>query len=423
MVSSGQSPDKLVRDLERNLSPDSILTKLLDTSLDSIFHKYRSLFGEYTDLYQWIIGFDSHSNKIIKHIHLFKDSPDGMKFLDFLDKLRTRIINHIQSLINDAIIVGRMPPKGIVLYFSEDIENRFLVTYDARTGYPRISFIDRMQNVRSLFDLDEVGKLKSQRAKNIAKSFLQSGHKAVMHYGIITHVDRRRHFDVFGPSIDTLHLADILLSSEFVTSVKTILEIGVGSGHIICAAVKNINKLEYVDANDVNPFAILCTNENLRKIVNHDGNDQSPNDLTLSIGSFHKDKFQRGYDLVVCNPPYVTLPPDGSAEFESDYALATVGTSLIEETLEALPYLLRPGGRCLMMVSSSTLGFEKMLPVGLTMKPAQGERTIRVPFDVEAVNNNKRVLDYLVTNGGVERDGLMGQYTHCLKPFWIEVAK
>lgn len=420
---SGLTMDKSIREIEKSLTPDAILTKLLDESLDEIFQTHKMLFTPFSELREWIIGFDSHSNKVIKHVHLFRDNEDGMKFLDFLDQLRSKILIHIQNLINDAIVVGRMPPKGIVLYFSEHIRNRIILTYDSRTGRPRVSFVDRMMNVQSLFDLEEIGRLRSQKAKNTAKSFLQSGHKAVMHYGVITHVDRRRHFEVFGPSIDTLHIADILLSSKFVRSVRSILEIGVGSGHIICSAIRNIGGLTYVDAVDVNPFSILCTIENMRKIIGLDGLSISPDDLTLSIGKFSKEKFTRKYDLVICNPPYVTLPPRFSKELESDYALATVGTKLIEETLDALPDLLRPCGRCLMMVSSATLEFETMVPTELQISPAQGDRTIRVPFDVEAVNNNREFLKYLVSEEGIEHDESRGQYTHRLRPFWIEVRQ
>jgi methylase of polypeptide subunit release factors len=414
--------NKALRELDRTITPDSIFSKLLDSSLDSVFHKNKDIFLPYTNLNEWIIGFDSHSNKVVKHLHLFIDAPNRMKFLDFIEQLRSRVIDHIQNLINEAILVGRMPNKGIVLYFSQNVDNRFLITYDARSGRPRISFVDRMDGVRSIFDLEEIGKLKSQRAKNIAKAFLQSGHKAVMQYGVLTHVDRRRHFEVFGPSIDTLHMSHIMLSDDSFHKIDKILEIGIGSGHIICSAINNKTNLDYVDGIDVNPFAILCSNENLQKVVNVSNPNHSPKDISLMIGMFHKDKFQRGYDLVICNPPYVTANPADAGELESDYALATVGTALIKEILSALPHLLRPGGRCLMMVSSVTIGFEDDVPAGLVVRPAQGDRTIRVPFDVEAVNNSQSFLEYLFAQKAVERDHPGGHYTHILKPYWIEVA-
>lgn len=418
---SGPSHEKLIRDVIKLHGHDRLLTLALDTTINSIFFKHRSYFGPFTNVEDWVLGFSSSAHGLILKPHLEEEDKEGTSFAVFMNTIRTEILGELRRIIGQAILVGRMPPKGIVLYFTEDLTAQFLVTYDARSGETRVDFVAKIEYPKALFNPEEINGLPSAHAKNTAKSFLHSGHKAIVHEGVVTHVDRRRHFEVFGPSIDTLYMGRLVADYVRKHEPGSVLEVGVGSGHILTVAIHKNPRTKYVDGIDVNPYSIICTNENLERIISTSPEIYSNLDRTLSIGEFSKDKFARQYDLIICNPPYISLPEKSSAHKGSDFERSVLGTELVQEVLQALPSLLSKSGKCLMMVSSATLDFETSIPRLLSAELANKDK-IRVPFDIEAVNEDGDFLEYLIENDAVERDN-KGELTHQLLPYWIEAKK
>lgn len=416
-----ESLQKFLRDLDKVYSFDRLITLVLDLSIDRTFQGHRD-FLVYDNVIQWLLHFDTFENGLVLKPHMAHDDPDGMRFALFMNAIRKVILDGIHRLVEDSILVGRMPPKGVVVYFTEDLTARFLLAYDAHSGLTRISFVEHMPDVKAFFDVAEIKGLKTARGRDKAKSFIQSGHKALIHLGVFTHVDRRRHFGVFGPSIDTLLMARMVADHVRNEAPASILEVGVGSGHILAVALLSGQSVLRATGLDIEPFSIICAQENLGRTKSTSVRPMDKLDLTLIIGSFAKEKFGSRFDFIICNPPYVAHEKSDKSGTESEYGMATMGLELIEQLLSALPDLLSKDGTCLMMVSTATLGFEAMVPKSLSATMAPPPDCMRVPFDIEAANDQERRIAYLLSNHGIgiEADK---SYTHELRPYWITVKR
>jgi methylase of polypeptide subunit release factors len=416
-----ESLQKFLRDVDKLYSFDRLITLVLDRSIDRTFMGHRN-FLPYDNVLDWVLHLDTFENGLVLQPHMAHDNPDGMRFALFMNSIHKVILDGIHRLIEDSILVGRMPPKGVVLYFTEDLSARFLIAYDANTGLTRISFVEHFPDVKAFFDVAEIKGIRTARGRDKAKSFIQSGHKALIHLGVFTHVDRRRHFGVFGPSIDTLLMARLVADYARSESPASVLEVGVGSGHILAVALLNCQFVAHATGLDIEPFSIICAHENLSRTKSTSLRPLDKLDLSLIIGSFAKEKFGRKFDLIICNPPYVAHEMGDRSGADSEYGTATMGLDLIEQLLGALPDILSDGGRCLMMVSTASLGFEAMVPKCLSAIIAPSADRVRVPFDIEAANDEQRRIDYLLREGGIERAG-DGSYTHELRPYWIKVKQ
>jgi methylase of polypeptide subunit release factors len=411
---------KFLRDIDKLHSFDQLITLILDRSIDRTFRAH----GDFllcNDVLEWILHFDTFENGLILKPHMANDDPNGMRFALFMNGIRKVILDGIHRLVEDSILVGRMPPKGVVLYFTEDLSARFLVAYDANSGLTRITFIEHIPDVKAFFDVAEIKSFKTARGRDKAKSFVQSGHKALIHLGVFTHVDRRRHFGVFGPSIDTLLMARLVADHTRIASPMSILEVGIGSGHILAVALLNSQFVSHATGLDIEPFSIICAQENLGRTKSTSTRPLDKLDLTLITGSFAKEKFGRKFDFIICNPPYVAHEEGDRSGSDSEFGTATMGLDLVKQLLDALPYLLSEHGRCLMMASSTSLGFEDMIPDCLEATIAPPINRMRVPFDIEAANDDERRINYLLQKGGIERDG--EGYTHELRPYWLAVRQ
>lgn len=408
--------------IAKEMGIDRVISLLVDGSMDQKFLDFQSiLFPEHKSLQAWMLSFGSDRSELSTKSHLYLEAPDSWEFAKFLEDIRETTIKYFEEKISTAVLVGRMPPKGIILYFTEDISLSIIITYNVTSGLSRVEFIAAIPKPQALFDIDDIVKLVTPKAKNIAKSFLQSGHKAVIHQGIVTHVDRRRHFEVFGPTIDTLIIASILSEMESSFLPESLLEIGCGSGHIFSVAINKIISIKYADAIDINPFSIICANENSQRLLSTSTSSNTDIDLTFTIGKFDPNRIGRKYDLIVCNPPYITLPDNVSEQFGENYYEAVSGTQLIKEILASLPKLLSAHGRCLLMVSSTTIGFEEMVPEGLHLSLATTKIGLSVPFDIEAVFQDERWLNYLLEKNAISKVTKEGteKYFHSLLPYWI----
>lgn len=120
------------------------------------------------------------------------------------------------------------------------------------------------------------------------------------------------------------------------------VEIGSGSGYVVCSVAQSLSQLCQCFATDINASACAATHETIR---NHDMNGRV-DVVHCDVASPLEDRLKHGVDLVVFNPPYVVTPDD---EVEGDgisaaWAGGLRGRRIIDKVLPKLSLLLSPGG-------------------------------------------------------------------------------
>jgi methylase of polypeptide subunit release factors len=322
--------------------------------------------------------------------------------------------------------VSTIPPDGVLQYFADNLAACVLVEYR------RIGSIIEIQHILPIPDpdasLDPLTALtyaRTDRDLEILRRALFSQHKVLIHRNTLLHIDRERDAGVFGPTIDTLLLAEYLFQSRFVgqrlapenrflfeevlsrdatarTSAvgTTVLEIGCGNGLVSAVCVKNEGSLKFLSAIDVSAPAIAATYRNLAQKRRYSNKETLSNRLRLTIGRYDLDAVPKRNDLVVCNPPYAPGIPDLTL-WPTDRTRATMGTELLEHVVRDAEHLLAPHGEMLIVVS------EMAAPV---LRAAAGahltvaevlHRDVR--FDAGVVNHNKGLLDSLVAQRWLTR--------------------
>lgn len=148
--------------------------------------------------------------------------------------------------------------------------------------------------------------------------------------------DRREMPTVYEPAEDSRLLAD--------TAVERVdggvaLEVGVGSGYV-AAQVASATETRVVGC-DINPEACVRAREAGIETVRSNLTDP-----------FAADSF----DVVLFNPPYLPTPPEEEWDDPLERALSggEDGRRVIRPFLDDLGRVLRPAGRCLLLVSSLT---------------------------------------------------------------------
>ena len=93
-----------------------------------------------------------------------------------------------------------------------------------------------------------------------------------------------------------------LLSTEITTQKPRVLDLCCGSGNVACAVASRVPSCEVV-ATDLSPEAVLLAKENARRLG-------CSKRLTFAVGDLFgpvaSDEHFAGFDLITCNPPYIT---------------------------------------------------------------------------------------------------------------------
>jgi len=341
---------------------------------------------------------------------------ETLRVLPFLVSIKKYITDQIGSAIRSRFFTGGIPNNGVSLVFTRQLQSAYLVTYDLRNALPEVVIVERFVEPKGVMEVDSISVLRNPMARNLAKAFLTGGHKIVLQHGILTHVDRRIDQQVFGPTIDTLYLADILLEAPQLHSNR-VLEVGSGSGHVISSVACRLNDTRSCTSIDVNPKAISCTWRNLTGNLHH--NEKVLERNYGVIGPFNIELFGNSFNLVVCNPPYIALPPKEILSDPAKYTEAVAGTQLLSDLLGSLDKLLAADGKLLLMASSTSLSaVENAVLPQFRLRPAYEKDGLRVPFDVEAVLSDPGWIEYLMKSNVLELKD--DTYWHQLRPVWIE---
>jgi len=385
---------------------------LHDEPFAELFSKYRRAAGFQT-VSAWICSFESSSRGALYTPHKVAAMED-VTFLLFLDEIRRRCVSDIEEQLKVAAIRQEIPRMGVCLVFPDDLSFSYLADYAMRADQMHVHFVDCLPAPKALLRIEDIVNLKKAQSKNLAKSFIQSGHKTIVHGGVLTHVDRRLHPQVFGPSIDTLLMASIVGCYMREKRPTSVLEIGVGSGHIYStAAVYAQDEIELCGV-DVEPGAVLCCATNMRRHEDVFGLSLNSN---LIIGKFDPKAFARKFDLIVSNPPYIPRKEVRRLRGRQLHSVATTGTELLQQILESLPRLLSPGGEALIMTSSTTPEPNQWLAPELECEECLKTTNLTAPFDVDFTLDNPQIIEQLIKAGGLSGSG--DSYEHVLRPIWV----
>ena len=342
--------------------------------------------------------------------------PEALILYQLWESMKSRL----ETLIKSSKLCGEIPHKGGILYYLSGLSKCIVLKFELVTEYPKIEIVDIIDNPKSVFDFWGIINQTSVMQKNILKEILSSGHKIIVHRGSLIHVDRRKDLEVFGPSIDTLLLAEVLAQLIYESEkikISKALEIGCGNGLLTVSLAKNLKTLNEFYTIDINFCAINCTNRNLKGNISQLKMEQMKS--YLIAGEFNPKIFNTKFDLIVSNPPYIPLIDTNEVNLKEkkNFFQAVGGIELIGDILKSLDFILAKNGLLLLLVSNISLeytislipdGYEYSLPI---------KEGYEVLFDVEAVLNNSKWLNYLINSHGlIKKDET---YFHRLFPIWI----
>ena len=144
------------------------------------------------------------------------------------------------------------------------------------------------------------------------------------------------------PRPDTETLVAAVINDCVSDKKRRILDLGTGTGCIICALCKNINDLSGIGI-DKSRLALRVAAKNIKQLGLRDK-------IKIKHGDFAKFKSNEKFDIIVSNPPYIarndTRVNDGA---KHDPAIAlyadNYGLAAYEQIAKNAPHLLKNDGK------------------------------------------------------------------------------
>jgi methylase of polypeptide subunit release factors len=368
---------------------------------------------------QWLLRGREWTTNILDPLH--SSNLDPKVFALYV--LREVLVERITKSLRAARLEVAIPSSGGLLAFLGGLSKCLVLDYAFSGETPDWQVISVIDAPKSAFDFWGAIDQADLRSRNHIKRILSTGHKLIWHRGILSHVDRRMDSDVFGPSIDTLVMAEII-HQQVVESDSfmpmTALEVGSGNGLLTAAIAVGCPQLDSLIAIDTNPNSVACTRRTVEASRAAHAITIAPGNIHYINGYFRPNLLKTKFDLVVCNPPYIPLHPSYLLAGNLSYFEAVGGTELLRELIRTFDEFVAPQGRLLLMTSSLCQDDLLNAVAGkYRLVYPLGEDGFEVLFDVEAVLDTPEWLNYLLEQGGlVGRDGL---YYHTLHPIWISL--
>ena len=261
--------------------------------------------------------------------------------------------------------------KELAMILAQDIvRGKRVYSYDERAT----KFVSSVKNPVLITDVYEINKLSPTLRDTVFALYAQAL-RITEYAGLSFRFEQRKYPSVWGPSIDTLFFAKNLNKINF-KNIKTVLEIGTGSGFLskyILEKNKNVKEMHIID---INKEAIKCAKEQIK--------DKRAKFYCGNGLSYLKNK---KFDLIICNPPYIPRPRSID---DNPYE----GISLLVDLLLNSRQYLRNGG--ILMTNISSLG-ERIINKILDKENIKIEslEEMKVPLKVFNVINNKKWINYL----------------------------
>lgn len=316
---------------------------------------------------------------------------------------------------------GQLPATGGVLAFVDGLNLCLVIDYRFVAEMPSLRVIEAIKAPRTVFDVVDTLLHRPHETRTELKRMLQSSHRLVWHRDVLIHVDRREEPRVFGPSIDTLHLAE-LVARRYAQlppdkHPHRVLELGTGSGLLSAAVLRNLVGVDRVTGVERDPPSAFCTHRNWR--VNADDLvGVLDRKASLVLAPYRTGLLAGCFDLVICNPPYIPEDPSAAAAVrEEGRHGAVAGLELLDALLGASASLVCRGGSLLLVISSVTPPDYVTAPEGFTAEWPWGNKGTPVLFEVEEVFARPAWIQRLVDAGGLSLSG--NYYEHRLHAVWM----
>lgn len=400
--------------LEENPSADLLAPLLQPSVAKRLFPRAGA-----SNVESWLLGITAWTDAFHKAPHTH--APDVACLA--LDNIWYRFSTNITRGLERARDRGGIGETGGVLAFVDGLSKCVVLRYRFTGSIPvvvPVSVVDAPQSVFSFWDAIDSS---DAAARNELKDILATGHKLVNHRNVLVHVDRRAEPLVFGPTIDTLVVSELLAQGFWATGSPSpsarmrVLEVGCGNGMISVGLAQNLAPgITELVAIDIEPQAIQATSKNMviagvPLAPRGEGRPQ----IHLVAGAFSDSVLAGEFDLVICNPPY--LPEMKRRARRKKGAEPIGGLELVSDLVGAAAKMLSERGRMLLIVNTLALetiasalpdscGLDRPFPDGIV-----------VLFELDEVFRDPEWLALLIESGGVRQDG--ERYCHTVHPIWI----
>lgn len=343
-------------------------------------------------------------------------SPEDQLLHLLWQDLSTRLIRKLDAVARRTLLANR----GAILCFFGRAHFSIIIEYKrSYAGAMSLRPLAAVYEPNGVFELTNLLDGATAEVGNAIKNVAFSVDKLVFQRGCIIHVDRQKE-DVFGPTIDTVILGELLaewLEASSPDRKISTLEIGPGNG-LLSAILASSDRVSELIAVDLNMAAVTCTLKNLH--INDANLDAKHQQVRVRAERFEANQFTSPFDFVICNPPYIPGAPDSASPSMREYGRAVGGLGLCIEVLKSLPMLLSSDGVLLLMASSlSDDEVIESVPEEFEIVAALGSDGRRVPLDVDVVWQRPDWRDWLLANQKIEQDD-NGKLWHRLRPLWIK---
>lgn len=320
-----------------------------------------------------------------------------------LDRVTSLLENHARDI----------PETGFVLYVTEYLRWCVVFRYHIVGGAAQVKYMHGIERPTGIYNVYDLLQTASDETRSIIRNVLKNRAKLVLHRGVLTHVDRFTEASVFGPSIDTLLVHEVLVRLIYDPSrlqLARVLDIGAGSGFLSTAMWTHLSPLSQLAYIDVDLAAISCTARNL---------DRASADATCRHGihgPFDTDLFSVPFDLIVANPPYIPAPTE-LANKQGQHTKAVHGTRLLTYMLRAGMERVAPNGAMLFVYSElaqAEVDDSLHLFPGHVHKLYPGDG-FDVMFDVEDVLEDQEWLQFLRQTRGLAKESASDTYRHHIR--------
>ncbi len=312
-----------------------------------------------------------------------------------------------------------LPDDGYVLYFTESLGWCIVFSYRFAGNAADINIIHCIREPQAVYDIFALPLLSDEYTRSIIKNVVRSPVKLIAHRGVLVDVNRYFESRVFGPTIDTLYLHELLTRllilddryTQNTCNVKTALDVGCGNGLLASGLADKCDSLTALFAIDTEIQSVTCASRNIGQVRKSDGHFK-----TYSIcGMFDPDLLKEKVDLVVSNPPYLPYPDGRSVSVLRGQSASVRGTELLEQVIRNSSSFVSPDG-ALFIVYSALVENElhDSIPDNMRLIGMNNGGGFRVLFDLEVVAEDQVWLEFL-RKRGLEYDSASSAYHHRLK--------